>query len=420
MSTAIDTSQLSLDTIDIVGSDHYAQNGYPHAEWALLRREAPVHYFDRHDSAPFWAVTKHEDIIFLSKQPKRFLNEPRLFVDPENDDTRAEDEGQHLLIMDPPQHHQYRKLVSSRFTPGALRKRLGEFESIAKQILDDIATEGETDECDFVEKVSSILPLAVIADMLGVPREDWKLMFRWTNEVIGAGSGDEEYIREGETRESTQDAAIAEMEEYFGAMALDRLKEPRDDLVSAVLHSKIDGQMLPPQNIQAYFNLIVIAGNETTRNATSGGLLALIENPGELEKLRRDPSLIKSAVEEIVRWTTPVIQFCRTASEDVELRGQKIREGEAFCLFYPSANRDEDVFDDPFAFRVDRDPNPHLAFGIGEHFCLGANVARLEMQIMFRHLIERLGHVELAGPVERLRSSFLGGVKHMPIRYSLV
>jgi cytochrome P450 len=420
MSTAIDTSHLSLDTVDIVGPDHYAQNGYPHAEWALLRREAPVFYYDRHDSTPFWAVTKHEDIIFLSKQPKRFLNEPRLFVDPENDNRTADDEGRHLLIMDPPQHHRYRKLVSSRFTPGALRKRLAEFESIAVQILDDISTEGETAECDFVEKVSSILPLAVIADMLGVPREDWKLMFRWTNEVIGAGSGDDEYIREGETRQSTQDAAVAEMEEYFGAMALDRLKEPRDDLVSAVLHSRLDGQMLPPENIQAYFNLIVIAGNETTRNATSGGLLALIENPGELEKLRRDPSLIKSAVEEIVRWTTPVIQFCRTASEDVELRGQKIREGEAFCLFYPSANRDEDVFDDPFAFRVDRDPNPHLAFGIGEHFCLGANVARLEMQIMFRHLIERLGHVELAGPVERLRSSFLGGVKHMPIRYSLV
>jgi cytochrome P450 len=420
MSTAIDTSSLSLDSIDIIGSDHYAQNGYPHAEWALLRREAPVHYFDRHESAPFWAVTKHEDIVFLSKQPRRFLNEPRLFVDPENDNTTADDEGRHLLIMDPPQHHQYRKLVSSRFTPGALRKRLQEFESIAKQILDDIATEGETAEIDFVEKVSSILPLAVIADMLGLPREDWKMMFRWTNEVIGAGSGDQEYIREGETRESTQDAAIAEMEAYFGAMALDRLKEPRDDLVSAILHSRLDGEPLPPQDIQAYFNLIVIAGNETTRNATSGGLLALIQHPDELEKLRRDPSLIKSAVEEIVRWTTPVIQFCRTATEDVELRGQKIRKGEAFCLFYPSANRDEDVFDEPFAFRVDRDPNPHLAFGIGEHFCLGANVARLEMQIIFRRLIERLGHVELAGPVQRLRSSFLGGVKHMPIRYSLV
>ncbi len=173
MSTAIDTSHLSLDTVDIVGPDHYARNGYPHAEWALLRREAPVHYFDRHDSAPFWAVTKHEDVILLSKQPKRFLNEPRLFVDPENENPTADDEGRHLLIMDPPQHHQYRKLVSARFTPGALRKRLAEFESIAKQILDDIATEGETAECVFVEKVSSILPLAVIAEMLGVPREDW-------------------------------------------------------------------------------------------------------------------------------------------------------------------------------------------------------------------------------------------------------
>jgi cytochrome P450 len=189
--------------------------------------------------------------------------------------------------------------------------------------------------------------------------------------------------------------------------------------VSVIANGRVGGQPLPPFELLSYFYLIVIAGNETTRNATSGGLLALIENPRELEKLRANPALIVSAVEEIVRWTSPVIQFCRTATEDTELRGQKIRAGESLCLFYPSANRDEEVFDAPFEFRVDRSPNRHLGFGIGEHFCLGANLARAELRSTFRQLAARLEHVELAGPVEKLRSSFVGGIKHMPIRWRL-
>ncbi len=414
-------SSLSIDTIDIIGPDHYARNGYPHEEWALLRREAPIYWYDRTNGMPFWAVTKHEDIVTLSKQPRRFQNGPRLAVFPpdpgQTEDERPDEFGRHLLIMDPPQHAQYRRLISSRFTPRALRAMHGDIDRIARDILDEIVTDGATAEIDFVEKVSSILPLAVIADMLGVPRSDWKLMFQWTNEMIG--SGDPEYRREGETADETSERARMGMLSYFTDMIEERRRSPKDDLLSVLGNVEIDGEPLPFENLIAYFNLIVIAGNETTRNATSGGLLALIEHPGELEKLRRDPSLVPKAVEEIVRWTTPVIQFCRTAIEDVEIRGQKIRAGQAFCLFYPSANRDEDIFEDPFTFRIDRDPNPHLAFGIGEHFCLGANVARLELRVMFRHLAERLDHVELAGSVERLRSSFLGGVKHMPIRYAL-
>ncbi len=280
-----------------------------------------------------------------------------------------------------------------------------------------MATNGESGEIDFVERVSSVLPLAVIADMLGVPRSDWKMMFQWTNEMIGAS--DPEYRREGETPDDTSERARLAALEYFSTMAEERLKSPRNDLVSILANARIDGEPLPFENLMSFYNLIVIARNETTRNATSGGLLALIEHPAELDKLRRDPSLAPTAVEEILRWTTPVIQFCRTATEDVEIRGQKVREGEAFCLFYPSANRDEDVFEEPYSFKVDRDPNPHLAFGIGEHFCLGANVARLELTVMFRQLAARLQEVELAGPVERLRSGFLGGIKHMPIRYRL-
>ncbi len=410
---------LNLGTIDIISPDLYQQRGYPHEEWALLRQEAPIYWYDRTAGEPFWAVTKHADIITLSKQPKRLLNEPRLAVFPEEDDTgpRPEEEGQHLLIMDPPMHSKYRRLISSHFTPRALRALQGDIEEIAGEILDDVATDGEWGEIDFVEKVSSVLPIAVIADMLGVPRSDWKMMFQWTNEMIG--SGDPEYRREGETPDDTSERARLAALEYFSRMVEERRRSPREDLVSILANAELDGAPLPFENLMSYFNLIVIAGNETPRNATSGGLLALIENPGEFEKLRRDPSLVPKAVEEIVRWTTPVIQFCRTATEDVEIRDQKVLAGQSFCLFYPSANRDEEVFDEPFRFKVDRDPNPHLGFGIGEHFCLGANVARLELNVMFRHLAARIDEVELEGPVERLRSSFLGGVKHMPIRYRL-
>ncbi len=404
---------LSIDTVDIIGPDHYQQNGYPHAEWALLRREAPLYWFDRTDDDPFWAVTKHEDIVLLSRQPKKFLLNPRLAVFPDFQPVEADD-AHHLLTMDPPQHGAYRRLVSSAFTPRAIRARAPEIERIAVELLDAIQ---DRSECDFVREVSAILPLAAIADILGLPRSDWEMMFRWTNEIVG--SNDPEYTRQGMTPEDTSEAARVELFSYFMEVVEERRRSPKEDIISVIGNSKLDGGELPVRELLSYFFLLVVAGNETTRNATSGGLLALIENPDQFARLKADPSLIPTAVEEIVRWTTPVIQFCRTATEDCELRGQKIREGEAFCLFYASANRDEDIYEDPFAFRVDRHPNPHLGFGIGEHFCLGANLARLELQLMFKHIAARMQHVELAGEVERLRSSFLGGVKHMPIRYDM-
>jgi len=266
--------------------------------------------------------------------------------------------------------------------------------------------------------VSGPLPLAVLCDLLGVPREDWEMLFRWTNQTVG--SGDPEYQAEGDGGRETANAARMQLFSYFGRMAEARRKSPRDDITSVLVNARLDdGSSMPPFELLSYYFLLVIAGNETTRNAMSGGLLALIEHPAELAKLRANPELIESAVEEIVRWTTPVIQFCRTATRDIEIRGQKIRAGQALCLFYPSANRDEEVFDAPFAFRVDRRPNPHVAFGIGEHFCLGANLARLELRVVFRELARRLVGAELTAPVERLRSSFLGGVKHMRVRYRL-
>jgi cytochrome P450 len=410
-------SKLSLDTIDIISEDTYARNGYPHEAWTLLRREAPAYWYDRDVRTPFWAITRHEDIVKISRRPSENLNAPRLavfpgFAPPEEDERIA----RHLLVMDAPDHRPYRKLAAPYFTPRTIRRLAPSIERITREILDDLSNGGETSDTDFVTSVAAPLPLAVLADMLGVPREDWQLMFRWTNAIVGAQ--DPEY-QQGESPQDSTEAARKALFEYFWKMAEERRRKPGDDIVSVLANAKLDGKDVPPFELLSYYFLLVVAGNETTRNAMSGGLLAFIENPGEFEKLRRNPALIDTAVEEIVRWTTPVIQFCRTPTRDFELHGQKIRAGDSMCLFYPSANRDEDVFDEPFEFRVDRHPNPHLAFGIGEHFCLGANLARLELRTLFRQLTERLSEVERVGPVERLRSSFLGGIKHMPIRYRL-
>ncbi len=404
----------------MIGPETYEADGYPHEAWARLRREDPVHWVDRGVINPFWAITKHADIRWISRQPERFLNGPRLAVFPGvggGDDSGDANLARHLLNMDPPDHGRYRRIASARFTPRAVRALAPGVERIAKDLLDEAAGDGGEREGDFVQRVSAPLPLAVLADVLGVPREDWRTLFRWTNQI--AGAADPEFQQPGDAPVDTVARARNELFGYFIAMVEERRERPTDDVTSLIANAHLDDAHLPALELLSYYFLIVVAGNETTRNAMSGGLLALIENPDQLARLKADAGLVNHAVEEIVRWTTPVIQFCRTAAEDCELRGRKIRAGQSLCLFYPSANRDEEVFRDPFAFRIDRHPNRHIAFGVGEHFCLGANLARLELRIFFRQLAERIESVELAGPVDRLRSSFLGGVKRMPIRYRL-
>ena len=408
--------EFSLDTIDIVGPDHYQKNGYPHAEWTYLRKHHPVFHVERPRMDPFWAITKAADIREISCQPRLWINGPRLavFVLDEGDTgLPPELPLKHLLNMDPPQHGEFRSILSQYFTPRSIRELEPEVTNITAQLLDDVM---DRTECDFVTEISSKVPVAVIAEMLGVPKKDWPTIFRWTNEIIGGG--DPEFQRGKDANETFAQARM-EMFTYFTNLVEDSRKHPNNSVTSIISNAKVNGEPLPALELLSYLLLLVVAGNETTRNATSGGLLAFIENPEQLKRLKADPAMIKTAVEEIVRWTSPVIQFTRTATEDTVVRGQKIRAGESVCLFYPSANRDEDVFDDPFKFDIGRNPNPHLAFGIGEHFCLGANLARLELTVIFRELAKRLDHAELAGPVERLRSSFVGGIKHMPIRYKL-
>lgn len=411
-------ADISLDELDIVGPQTYADHGYPHEAWARLRRERPVYWHDRNDECrPFWAITKHADIVKISRQPNLLRNAPRLAVFPEGPPTERGPVTRHLLNMDPPDHAVFRKLVSPWFTPRTIQRLVGKVEAITQECLDAVANDGDPNTFDFVEHVSVPIPVATLADLLGVPREDRALILRWTNQL--AGSGDPEYAEDDATPRQTANRALTEIYDYFRTMVSERRKSPQEDIVSLIANGSIDGKPVPEFETLSYFFLLVIAGNETTRNAMSGGLHALIEHPGELAQLRANPDLTHSAVEEIVRYTTPVIQFCRTANASVEIRGQKIAAGESLCLFYPSANRDEELFDAPNEFRISRDPNPHIAFGIGEHFCLGASLARLELRVLFRQLAERLEEVAVRGPISRLRSSFLGGIKHLPVELRL-
>ena len=406
---------LTLETLDIINPDLYVQRGYPHEEWALLRKEAPVFRYQRPGVEPFWAITKHADVVAVSRQPELFRSTQMLFVSQEEPGAPLPDEAilRQLLNMNPPEHGEFRRVVNQRFTPRSVQQLKNQIERITTEVLDDLVGR---EECDFVTEVSAKLPLAVIAEMFGIPRADWAMMFRLSNAMIGPA--DPEYGGNESIKENLERARL-EFFQYFNQLCEDRRKAPRDDLASALANGSVNGEALPPFELLSYFALLIIAGNETTRNATTGGLHALISHPDQWERLKRDPSLASTATEEIVRWTSPVIQFTRIATADTALHGQQLHEGDVLALFYPSAARDEDTFEQPSTFDIGRYPNPHISFGIGEHFCLGANLARLELQVMFRQLAQRMESVELAGPTQRMRSSFVGGIKHMPIRYRM-
>ncbi len=408
------TATAGVDPLDLVEPARFARRGYPHEVWTRLRAEAPVAHFAPPGYRPFWAITKHADIVQIASQPLRFSSAHGIILGPLHATAQP---PEMVVTLDPPRHGPLRRVASKHFTPRALRAKAASIERIAREILDRAATGGATQECDFVERIAAPLPIAVVAWVLGVPESDWGLLFRWTNEVIG--KDDPEYRRPGETPGQTIRRARGEIHAYFQRLIERRRAEPRDDLVSALIAARIDGVPLTEEQLLAYCELMVEAGNETTRNAISGGLLAFSEHRGEWEKLRARPELLPDAIEEILRWVSPIAHFTRTATENCEVRGVPIRAGEQVALFFASANRDEEVFDDPFAFRIDRRPNRHLAFGIGEHVCMGAHVARVELETIFRHLLARLTRFEVCGPVERLSSAVNGGLKHLPLRYSL-
>ena len=398
-------------TLDVISPDKYQREGYPHAEWTWLRRNDPVHWFESDYCEPFWAVTKHADIVAIGKNPADWIIEPRIAVFTR--DVPPEPTTRHLLTMDPPDHGRYRNLISKWFTPRTVKVWEPKIRQVTREVLDAAGRKGEI---DFVADVSAPITIAVIALMLGLPREDWQLLFRWTNEIIAPE--DPEY-QHGRSSLETSNQAREELFTYFKEISDERRKHPTDDILTAVVQGRIDGEPLNDFELLSYYFLLVVAGNETTRNAMTGGVQCFLDNPGEWQKLAADGALAPGAVEETVRWTTPVIQFTRTATRDMELRDKKIREGESVCLFYASGNRDEEVFEAPFRFRIDRKPNDHIGFGRGEHVCLGAHLARLEIRTMYEQLGERLVRMERTGEVVRARSSFVGGVKRAPMRWEL-
>jgi cytochrome P450 len=402
----------ALSSLDLITPDSYGESGYPHEAWTRLRREAPVCRMQTEGFEPYWAITRHADIRDISTQPTLFLNAPTMQV-PRIGMPNPQP-GRTIVNMDPPDHRIFRKPGVDYFTARNVARLAARIEEITTELLDGIANEGEESECDFVETVAAWLPLKAIAELLGVPEQDHAHILELTNRVLGGT--DPEFQDEG----GGPGGAMMQFLQYMAQLAMKSREDPREDLGSYLGQCEIEGQPMPEFELVSYYVAMATAGHDTTRNALSGGLLALIEHPEEFERLQSDPGLLDLAVEEILRWTTPVVNFTRTAARDTQFRGHAMTEGDRVTLFYPSANRDEAVFEDPFRFRLDRSPNPHLAFGIGEHFCIGAKLARLEIRTLLAQLVDRMSHVELAGPVERLRASFVAGPKHMPIRYRLL
>ncbi|MCL6641303.1 MAG: cytochrome P450, partial [Candidatus Rokubacteria bacterium] len=325
------------------------------------------------------------------------------------EDYQFEQGGNLMLTMDAPEHTRYRKLVNRGFTPRQMRMLEPHIRELTNRILDDVIERGE---CDFVVDVAAELPLQVIAEMLGVPHEDRHKVFEWSNRMIG--SEDPEYSVSAEEVQAAQ----VEMFMYANELAKERRENPRDDIVTALLNAEVDGDRLSEMDFNLFFLLLAVAGNETTRNSISHGVRAFCEHPDQYRKLVADPSLAKSATEEVVRWASAVMYFRRNVTRDTELRGQRIRAGDKVSIWYISANRDEEVFDDPFRFDITRHPNEHVGFGGGgPHHCLGANLARMEITVLLEEMARRIPTIELVDEPAPLRSNFIAGIKHMNVAF---
>jgi cytochrome P450 len=367
----------------------YADEVKLHAALAHLRANAPVAWVDVPNYQPFWAITKHADIMAIERANTLFTNSPRpVLMTEEADEQQAAVGISTLIHMDDPQHRVVRAIGADWFRPKAMRALKLRVDELAKRFVDNMAESG--DQCDFVQEVAVNYPLYVIMSLLGLPESDFPQMLRYTQELFG---NDDAELQRGTSTEE-QIGVLLEMFEYFTSLTASRRANPTEDLASAIANAKIDGEPLSDVDTVSYYVIIATAGHDTTSAVISGGLQALIENPDERERLRANMDLMPLATEEMIRWVTPVKEFMRTARKDTTVRGVPIAAGESVLLSYASANRDEDVFDDPFRFDVGRDPNKHNAFGYGVHFCLGAALARMEVNSFFAELVPRLDSVE--------------------------
>ncbi len=394
--------------------------------YSWLRHNMPLGVAKSRDFDPFWVVTRHADILEVSKNNKAFHNGDRatILTDRYTDlmvrylRNGCPHLARTLAHMDDPDHRKYRSLTSNWFMASNLARREEDIRTIARGFIDRMFANGET--CDFVADVSVHYPLHVIMQILGVPIEDEPRMLRLTRQIFG--NLDEDLNRSGQARQTSEQALMGlqgtldEFFDYFDIITKDRRASPRDDLATVIAQGCIDGEPIDSFEAMSYYSLVSTAGHDTVSASTAGAIMALAQFPDELEKVRADLSLIPQLVDEAIRWTSPVRHFMRTATENYVLGGQEIKAGDWLMLCYFSGNRDEEIFPDPFSFRVDRTPNKHLAFGFGGHMCLGQHLARLEMRVFFEELIPRLRSLELAGKPSHSKAAFVGGLKSLPIR----
>ncbi|QTJ66079.1 cytochrome P450 [Rhodococcus sp. ZPP] len=398
---------MTASRIDLKSPDLYAE-GVPYAFFDRLRKSEPVYWQPEEGGTGYWAVTKHADVVAVSRDSATFSSAlGTTQIDDFDDETRAKQAAM-LVNLDPPDHTRLRQLVSRGFTPRLVKSLEAHIRDICSQIVDDLLDAGEV---DFVRRAAAPLPLEVIAALLGAPSSDVDRLYDWSNRMIGFD--DPEYA----TTQADGELAAMEIFLYANELAAQRRIEPRDDIVTKLVQPDENGDTLTEMEFNMFFVLLVVAGNETTRNATAGGMQAFIDHPEQWRRLQAEPELAATAVEEILRWVTPVMDFRRTATCDAMIGDQSVVAGDKVVVYYPSANRDEDVFDAPYCFDIARTPNPHVAFGgSGIHFCLGAHLARLELRILFETMAARIDRVEPTGPITRLRSNFISGIKAMPVR----
>jgi cytochrome P450 len=394
--------------IDLVSPETFARSGHPWEQYAWLRANAPVYWHPETDGPGFWAITKHDDVRTISRTPRTFSSFEKGVMLPDPDEMGLMAQRLMMLSMDPPQHDRFKLLVSRGFTPKnapLLRLRI---EELAREIVESALAKGS---CDFVSEIAGRLPSGLIAELMGMPREDGERLYDLT-EIMHTND-------DAVAPPHVKAAAIGEMLGYAQSVADRKRAEPGDDLATLLVNAEVDGDRLTDGEFQWFFLLLVNAGGDTTRNLLAAGLQLLFDHPDQRERLLANPdALLGTAIEEMLRCASPVSHFKRTVMHDTEIRGQKLRAGERVVLFYGSANRDEDVFERPDEFDIGRDPNPHVAFGAGgPHLCLGMHVARVELAVMFRELLTRMPHIEPNGPIERMHSSFIAGIHSMPVRY---
>ena len=413
------TSSPELDD-ELVKSQNWGNEEWVHSQFRWLRNNDPIRKFEPQGYDPFWSLTRFEDILNVESDKETFINDPRPILAPKLLEVLV---GQmfgrrhlvrSLITMDAPDHLQYRTVAQPWFMRGNLRKIEETVNQLAVTYVDKLC---ELDgECDFVKDIAVWFPIRVIMSILGVPESDEPLMMKLTQELFGSSDPD--------TRRSFETTALMDVVEdfnaYFRNLTESRRKNPTDDVASVIANAEINGESMPELETNGYYTIIATAGHDTTSSSIAGGLLALIQNPDQMKKLRHDPDrYMATAVEEMIRWVTPVRQFMRTATKDAVVSGTSISAGDSCVLWYPSANRDESVFDSPYDFRVDRSDSKHLAFGHGVHLCLGQHLARMELSAFFREFVRRVKHVELNGEPKYSQSVFVGGLKALPIRYQV-